>query len=84
MITFILSTLFFTLFMYYSKSVILAGVFYSLFAFTAYTQFPVLLGYVGGRVVPQGGQHHLQLNGLGGRRADGWRRSWNCLHLPHG
>ncbi|GGM70515.1 MFS transporter [Thermogymnomonas acidicola] len=52
MITFILSTLFFTLFMYYSKSVILAGVFYSLFAFTAYTQFPVLLGYVG-RVVPR-------------------------------
>lgn len=51
-ITFILSTVFFGLMLLFSSSLLFTTVFFGLFAGTAYSGFPVLLGFVG-QVVPK-------------------------------
>lgn len=50
--TFVFSTLFFGIFLISGSSVTLTSIFLALFAGTAYSGFPVLLGFVG-QVVPQ-------------------------------
>lgn len=51
-VTFLLSTLFFGLFLIFYHSFILTVIFYGAYAFAAYSGFPVFLGYVG-QVVPK-------------------------------
>ena len=51
-VTFLLSTIFFGLFLVFYHNFILTIVFYGAYAFAAYSGFPVFLGYVG-QVVPK-------------------------------
>lgn len=66
-ITFILSTAFFGFFLLFSHMIVETVIFLGLFAFAAYSGFPVFLGYVG-QIVPSEatGSFNAMVWGLGG------------------